>query len=158
MASQIKWQAPEFEFRKKTSSWYWMTILVAILILAISIWQKNFLFAIFIIIAEVLLIVWGSREPKLIEFKLTSNNLAVGESKSYSYSEIESYALDEQPDKEWSYLVLQIKKKFGSKIKISFPSNSIQKMRAVLQEKLPNAPEVEFEENFWDSIEKIIGF
>lgn len=60
---EIKWQAPEYEYREKTVSWYWISIVVAALVIAFSVWQKNFLFGFFIVIAEMLFIVWGNRTP-----------------------------------------------------------------------------------------------
>ena len=63
---EIQWHAPEFEYRAKTMSWYWLSILLAVVILALAVWQKNFLFGIFVIVAEILILVWANREPRTL--------------------------------------------------------------------------------------------
>ena len=47
----IVWQIPEYEYRSKDVSWYWISLIAAIVLFAFAIWQKNFLFAIFVVIA-----------------------------------------------------------------------------------------------------------
>ena len=49
---EIIWQAPEFRYRHKDESWYWLTIMATAVLFLISLWQKNFLFAIFAVIAN----------------------------------------------------------------------------------------------------------
>ncbi len=53
---EINWEAPEFEYREKDVSWYWISIIAAAAIIAFSVWQRNFLFGFFIVIAEMLVI------------------------------------------------------------------------------------------------------
>jgi hypothetical protein len=84
MASfEINWQAPEFEYRPKSISWYWT-----------SIWDRNFLFGVFIVIAEVLLIAWGNDAPPTVNFVLTDSNLSIGETKDYQVKLFENKAPD----------------------------------------------------------------
>ncbi|MDP3892652.1 hypothetical protein, partial [Nocardioides sp.] len=66
----IEWRAPEFYYREKGVSWYWLSIIAAIVILSVSVWQKNFLFAVFVVIAEILMLVWAGRKPREISFSL----------------------------------------------------------------------------------------
>ena len=67
MASfEITWEAPEFEYRPKSVSWYWISIIIAAAIIAFAIWERNFLFGIFIVIAEILFIAWGNETPATI--------------------------------------------------------------------------------------------
>ena len=42
---ETTWEAPEFEYREKEVSWYWISIIAAALIIAFSVWEKDFLFA-----------------------------------------------------------------------------------------------------------------
>ena len=39
----IEWQAPAFRYYPKDVSWYWLSFIIAILIMAFAIWQNNFL-------------------------------------------------------------------------------------------------------------------
>ena len=65
---ETTWKAPEFQYRSKGVSWYWMSIIIAVAIIAFAIWEHNFLFGIFIVIAEILLITWGNEAPRTIDF------------------------------------------------------------------------------------------
>ena len=87
----ITWQAPEFQYREKGVSWYWLSIIVVAAIIAFAIWQRNFLFGVFMVIAEILLIVWANAVPKVFDFSLTENDLAIGEAKNYRISLFESF-------------------------------------------------------------------
>lgn len=68
----MAWEAPEFEHREKDISWYWISIIVATLIIAFAVWQKNFLFGFFIVIAEILFVLWGNEKPRTVEFRITN--------------------------------------------------------------------------------------
>ena len=76
---ETTWEAPEFEYREKEVSWYWISIIAAALIIAFSVWQKDFLFGFFIVIAEMLFIVWGNKAPRTLTFTLTDTELNIGD-------------------------------------------------------------------------------
>ncbi len=82
---KIEWQAPEFEYREKDISWYWLSIIVAVLILSVSVWQKNFLFAAFVVMAEMLILVWAGRKPREISFSLDEKGLTISGNKSRTF-------------------------------------------------------------------------
>ena len=73
---EVVWDAPEFEYREKGISWYWLSIIAAACIIAFAAWFRNFLFGFFIVIAEILFIVWGNRQPRTVEFKLDDSGIA----------------------------------------------------------------------------------
>ena len=63
---EIEWQAPEYFHYQKDVSWYWLVLILGIVTIVFALWQKNFLFAVFVIIAEVLLFYWGRTQPRVI--------------------------------------------------------------------------------------------
>ncbi len=155
MASfETHWQAPEFEFRPKSVSWYWMSIILSAAIIAFAIWERNFLFGIFIVIAEILFIAWGNETPATVNFMLTENDLAVGEAKHYQVKLFESFSVNELDD-DWIELFFTFKAKFRTALKIMLPKEKIEEVRRNLK---PTLREVEFEPSLLDSLEKIIGF
>ena len=91
---ETTWQAPEFEYREKEVSWYWISIIAAALIIAFSVWEKDFLFGLFIVIAEMLFIVWGNKVPAVVPFTLTDTEITIGGYKSYLMKEFESWSAD----------------------------------------------------------------
>src|SRR3990167_8463140 len=73
---ELSWEAPEFEFREKTVSWYWVTIIGAVLILALAVWQRNFLFGVFILMAEALIFEFNKKFRPAARMSIPKNKLA----------------------------------------------------------------------------------
>ncbi|MEK7181249.1 MAG: hypothetical protein AAB738_02865 [Patescibacteria group bacterium] len=155
---EIKWEAPEFEYREKTVLWYWVVIAVATGILALTVWQKNFLFGVFVIMAGVMIIVWGNREPRMAGFKLTQDGLVIDERKTYAYKEMEGFALDDSGEGEWAQMFFKFKSHLKTKLKISLPKTESDEIRKVIGSMAPEVAEVEWEHSFIDSLERLIGF
>ncbi len=97
-AFEIVWRAPEYEFHEKGVSWYWLSIIAAAIVVAFAVWEKNFLFGLFIVIAEILLIVWGNREPRLVGFSINESGVAIEGAKSYSFKDFESMSVGDEGD------------------------------------------------------------
>ena len=150
----IEWQAPEFEYHAKTMRWYWFSILLAVLILAAAVWQKNFLFGVFIVVAEILIIVWANREPRNIEFVLTEQGIRIGGGKTEAYAEIESFSLAKSPG-EWAIIVLNFKRRLRPVLRLLAPSELIDEIETKLRMALP---EKDYQESFIESLEKISRF
>ena len=151
---QIQWEAPEYEYREKAVSWYWISIIVAAVVIAFSVWEKNFLFGLFIVVAEVLFIVWGNRAPRTLRFAITENDLAVEGGKTYSLKDFESMGIDPL-NEEWTELVFIFRAKFKTPVKILFPDARLAELRDHLKTALKEAP---YEPTLIDSIEKLIRF
>lgn len=153
--SEISWQAPEFEYREKTVSWYWLSIILAVLVLAVAIWQKNFLFAVFVILAEILILVWANREPTTLEYRLNERGLDIGKSKSYTYGEIESFGVRENGGEKWSELVFTFKKSLRPPLKTSLPTHLLPQVKKALETILL---ETEINESAFDALERFLRF
>ncbi|MEK7546624.1 MAG: hypothetical protein AAB536_00350 [Patescibacteria group bacterium] len=151
----IEWQAPEFEYRDKHVSWYWLSVMIAIVLLSVSILQKNFLFAVFIVIAEILVMVWANRKPRTILFKLDEKGLTVDGGKFYPYSEIEAFCVRENEPDEWSEVAFRLRRGIRPWLKTITPAKRLPEIEKALK---PIVGKTEFEESFIDSIERLIGF
>jgi hypothetical protein len=155
MASfETTWKAPEFEYRPKSVSWYWISIIISAAIIAFAIWERNFLFGIFIVIAEILFIAWGNEAPATVNFTLTENDLLIGETKHYQIGLFENFSVD-MPGGDWTEIFFTFRTKLKIPLKIMLPKAKIEEVRKNLRTILP---EVEFEPSLLDSLEKIIGF
>ena len=74
---EIAWEAPEFEYRHKDISWYWISIIVAVVCIGFAAWQKNFLFGFFVLVAEILILAWANQQPAIFNFRLTEKGLFI---------------------------------------------------------------------------------
>jgi hypothetical protein len=149
------WIAPEYEFRPKEASWFWMSVIAAVLLVAFATWQKNYLFGLFVVIAEVLIIVWGAREPRLVNFHLSEKKLTIDGRKAYALTEITHWSLEEPAHSEWANAFLHFRRPYHWGIRIHIPKAHLGEVRGILGR---GAPEVEREENIIEVIEEYLGF
>lgn len=155
----ISWQAPEFEYRHKDISWYWLSVIAAIIVAALAVWQKNFLFAIFVIIAELVVVFSAGRFPTTWEFTINDQGIEIGRpdkkgKKFYPYKELESFDIH-QADEERGELVLKSQSRFKPFIKISIHSQDEEKIKDFL---LKFLPQEEISASAIDSVSKLIKF
>jgi hypothetical protein len=151
---EITWEAPEFEYREKEVSWYWLSIIAAALIIAFAAWQKDFLFGFFIVIAEMLFIVWGNRVPQMITFTLTDSDIHIGGYKTYSMKEFESWSADSD-GVEWADIMLHFRSRLHPPLAVIVPEEKMTELRANLKTVLA---EIEYQPTLIDSIEKFLRF
>lgn len=155
--ADIKWEAPEWEHRPKTVSWYWASIIISILILALAIWQKNFFFAVFVLIAEILVMVWGSVEPPMIKFELNEKGLRVGKNRFFPMRQLRAFSADLEgfSDPNHPDIVLHFNGHFRPALRIKVPRAWMQEIR---KEFRAHIPELHFTPSFVEVIEKVLGF
>lgn len=151
---EIAWDAPEFEYREKDVSWYWVSIIVAAAIIAFAVWFRNFLFGFFMVVAEILLIVWGNRAPRRVAFSVSDEGVAIDNRKFYEFKEFESWSADiVNPD--WHEMFFNFRSRIKPPLKILVPTDELTELRAALKTILK---EVEHESSLLDSIEKFLRF
>ncbi len=153
--AEVKWVAPEFDYREKSASWYWQTIVVAVLILGFAVWERNFLFMIFVIVAEILVLVWGDRKPEHVEFILTPKGLTIGGEKFYPLHDIDHVSFDDREEGEWPDIVIRFKAKFRTLLRINVPRAQLEEVRNAFRE---SVPEAEREESLADVLERFLRF
>lgn len=154
--SEIKWEAPEFEHRERDVSWYWISIIIAATIIAFAVWQRNFLFGLFVVIAEILVIIWGDRTPRMTTFILTEKGVGIEPGKFHPFAGMESFSVDEGHDDEpWDNIIFHFHGKFKLPLIIKLPKEKLDEAKATIKKILK---EVDYEPSFLDSLEKLIGF
>ncbi len=155
----ISWQAPEFEYQSKDVSWYWLSIIVAIIVAALAVWQKNFLFAIFVVVAELVIISFAGRFPVVWEFKIDEKGIKISkpnkeEGKFYPYEELLSFDIHSAGE-EHKELVIKLKSKLKPLFKINIHSKDEEEIKEFLLEFLPRE---EIHTSVIDSVSKLIRF
>ncbi len=151
---EVEWSAPEFEYSEKGISWYWLSVIVAVILLSASIWQKNFLFSVFIVIAEILILVWAGKKPRTVKFRIDEKGVTVDEKKFYPYSRIEAFNVMENGD-AWSEISFKFSRGLRPLLRTRIPSNLVEEAEKVL---VPVVKKSEIEESFFDSLEKLVRF
>ena len=149
----MKWSAPEYKYYEKDVGWYWLVVIAAIIFTAISLWQRNFLFAVFVVIAAAMMIFWAKRQPDMIDFELSDNGLKIGQ-KNYTKDYFESFSIREY-NSEWDRLFLKTKSKISRSVAIPIPRHQIDKIKEYC---LDSWEEVEHKDSLVDEISNFIKF
>lgn len=157
MDLDVKWKAPEYDFHEKSERWYYISIVVALLFLVFAIWQRNYLFAFFVVISELMLILWGNHPPETIEYHLSEKGLTIGGRKFYSYTELKGFAESDLhvATEGHAEFLFQFKTRLHPGLKILVPKEYLKEARAALELKLPM---IEIEPTILDIIEKLLRF
>lgn len=130
---------------------------MAIMLLGVSVWQKNFLFSFFILMAEILVLRWGNQPPRTMDFVLTEKELTIGDEKFYPLSEFKSFNMekDEFNDDDWIDVNLFFHAKVKPSLKIRTPKEESHNVEKAL---LMVLPKVEWEPSFIETIERLLKF
>jgi len=112
LPSKIRWSAPEYEFHEKTPEWYWaLGIITAALVLAAVI-MRNFLFAVFAVLAGFSVGLHGSRRPRTIIHEINSGGVSFGNI-NLNYEDIGHFWINYNPPTK-KELMLESKKTFST--------------------------------------------
>ncbi len=151
---EMEWEAPEFEFREKGVSWYWISIIFAAFFIAFAVWQKDFLFGFFVVVAEILVIIWGDREPRMLPFYLSDDHLRIGERKIHLIREFKGWSTDRNTE-EWADIHFYFDSHWRAPLRMIVPHGRVEEVRKNLS---PVLRELKHDMSLIDAIEKIIGF
>lgn len=138
----MSWAAPEFEMHERSVLWYLGIVFCAVILLLISLWQQNFLFAIFVVLATSLSIFWSNKEPINYVVAITERGVKIGNNKFFSFSELSGFSLMEggHTNLDWSKLVLQSKQWFSPLVAVFIPQGKLSQAREVLSKHLKEVP------------------
>lgn len=151
----ISWEASEGGGTGRGPLWYWISICVSAVLIAFAVWQRNYLFAAFIIIAELVVLIAGGQPPQTFRFAVDANGLAINNRKRYPWSEIENFSIHGDVGDERQYLVVRLRNRFQPSFRISASVNEIARIRAAFRKRVP---EVEAEPSLLSALEELLRF
>ncbi len=107
---KISWKALEYEEKERSNDWFWAVGIIALSIAVGSIIYKNYLFAIFIVLAAVTLVMYHFRKPKEYEIEISKKGIKIG-NEFHPYKELKSFWID-TADENHKKLILNSSKVF----------------------------------------------
>ncbi|PIR44250.1 hypothetical protein COV23_00910 [Candidatus Wolfebacteria bacterium CG10_big_fil_rev_8_21_14_0_10_31_9] len=149
----ILWQAPEYEYNPKDVSWHWISVIIAVVLITIALWQKNFLFAIFIVIAEIIVLYFSNTFPRIWNFKIDESGLTIGENR-YLFSDMQSFDIHEVGE-DYKELVFKLRSKFKTVLRVFIHKDDEEKIKEKLLEFLPQE---DLQVSLADLLERFIRF
>lgn len=151
---EIQWEAPEFLYQDKDISWYWISIIIAIIILLIAVWQRNFLFGLFVVVAEMMILIWGNAQPRNVKFKITEKGIYLGARQFYFYKELAYFSINDEIDDDWTEICLTFKTKVRSPAKALISNDEVENVCAHMKLFLK---EGEYQTTLSDSLIRFLG-
>lgn len=150
---EITWKAAEYEHSAKDTSWYWMIGGAVIFFLILSLWQKNFFFAVFVVIAGVMVGMFGRRRPNIIDFKANDEGIGYG-TRFLAYDQIEKFAVRNRPG-HLDEIIIHKKTTINPVVHIPIDEKLRERVQSLMREKLP---EIEHQESLVDAFAEWLGF
>lgn len=91
----IEWEDFEYEFKHKTSDWYWAVGIIAVSVAIAAIFFGNVLFGVLILLGAFTLSMHAARHPDIIHFELNPKGAVSGKT-MYPYSSIDSFWVEDR--------------------------------------------------------------
>ncbi len=131
---RIAWTALEYEFREKTAEWFWSLGIVVTSAIVAAIIFHNYLFALLIGIASIVLILYAFRKPGIVSFELNRSGVVINKT-LFPYASLESFWVEQNdPHKK---LLLKSKKMFMPLVAIPIENLDPEMVREFLRQFLP---------------------
>ncbi len=132
---EISWRAAEFSYFKKGFFWYLIIVGVGLFLVIISLIKNNFLFAVFIFLAEVIIVSLANRRPRILDFIIDEEGVKIGKDLFYPYENIDSFCIYEKPNQLWE-LIFKRKVTFDPYLKLPIDSKSAEEVKKFLSGRL----------------------
>ncbi|MBI2406274.1 MAG: hypothetical protein HYZ07_02185 [Candidatus Harrisonbacteria bacterium] len=154
---EISWQAHEFEYHHKETGWYYLVVIATIVLVALAIWQRNYIFAIFLVVAAAMVLYWGHERPGIVTITVTGEGVRPNQFKFIPMRELLGFAIKEsgQHDPEWGSILLRSKHRFSPYVKIPIPRGKVAQARDILLDHLEEFP---YDESLIDEVLRWLKF
>jgi len=145
------WEFPEYTQYTRTRNWYIVIGIIATAILIWTIFDRNFLFAMIIIIAVLIYIFQQRREPMNVKLNIREDGLEIGRN-FYNFRDMQNFwIIYEPPDVKKIYF--SFKSKISAPLVISLEKQNPLIIRKTLLQYIPEDLEKE-EEPASDSLSR----
>jgi hypothetical protein len=134
--NEISWQAPEFEHAPRTTRWYLWSLGILLLCIVVAFMQANLLFAIFVVVAAILVYVLGDKKPRMNLYVANADGVYLGREMLRSSREIDSFAVHDMGGRHVE-LVLRPSQKFHNYTRLLVPRERVEAVVAFLGERYP---------------------
>ncbi len=153
---EVTWSSPEYHHYDKDIGWFWITGIITAIIFGVAIWQSNFLFAVFILIAGMLMMFWGNRSPEVLNFILNEKGLDMVGKRFYPFDDLDGYAiLPTYEHEDLSHLVLKEKGRIKGYVKIIVANQKCEEIDNFLSKYLKV---IEHDDSMTEHISRMLKF
>lgn len=90
----FSWEAPEYEYREKSTDWFWAFGIFAVSAAVAAFIVSNILFGVLILIGAFVLSIFAARKPEIIHFEINEKGIVIDKI-IYPYKNLESFTVNE---------------------------------------------------------------
>lgn len=91
------WSHPDYILYSKDKRWYIISVVILALFVGWSIWQADYLFGIFLVMAYLVVLLYENRPPEIVDFAVTPMGLNAGRA-FYEWKTINHFYMIYQAD------------------------------------------------------------
>jgi hypothetical protein len=147
----FEWSALEYEYRRKSSDWYWAIGIITISLAIAAFILDGFFFAALIAVGGFVLLLYGAKPPSTLTCRITTRGVQVDRN-LYLFSTLDSFGIDEIAEPK---LVMKSKSTFAPFIILPLGDASIEDIRNILT---PHLKEEDHREPFAQKLMERLGF
>ncbi len=151
---KFSWDAPHYEHRAKSTDWYWILGILAVVGIVLSILSHNLLLAFLLGLGAVLMAIYAGKDSPIIHIEITQKGIRVDDS-IYPYKNIKSFWIYKTKDESYR-LILEVERVYVPFFTLPIaPEVPLNDLRSFLKLKIE---EVEHREPTIDTVMHSIGF
>ena len=130
------WLVPEYMTHERSRNWYIAASVAGLALMVYSFITSNFLFAVIIIIAALIIIIHDGQKPARVNVAITDHGVVVGK-KFSEYSEFKNFALVVREEEKIKNLYFEYKSAISQRLAIPLENQDQQKIKETLLKYLP---------------------
>jgi hypothetical protein len=132
----IVWSVPEYDRPTRDKRWYIIASIVALVLIGYAIYDRNYIFAMIILIGAVLLMVFDRHEAQLLEMKIDGTGIHIGSS-FYEFDELKDFFIVYRPQENVRNLYFHFKSAIRQRLSIPLLQSDPIAVRDFLRRFLP---------------------
>ncbi len=113
----LSWDLVEYEKRQNSKKWSFFAMVVVSILLLYAIVTSNFLFALFIVIASIVIIMNENKESILLKFSIVEDGIILGD-RFYEYARFNDFSIIYKPKENVKQLYFEFKNSLKQRLSI----------------------------------------
>ncbi len=150
---ELRWRASEQRQVKNDPKWYALVIGIGAVLLTLAVIQRNFFFAVFVVVAAVTLIAENRQKPAVFDFSVTERGVGIGKNQFYPYDELEWFDMNER-ETRLDEIVIKRRTAFAQYLKLPIDRENAERAEKLLEEHLEKGT---YEPSLLDTLLERIG-
>lgn len=142
-----EWSVAEYDQHDRNLAWYIFMLVIGLLLVGYALFTGNFLFALIVILAAIILFLQSQQHPAVIPFRIAEYGLIIN-TRFYPYSELKDFYVIYDPP-EVKTLFIETKSNLRPRIRVPLMDMDPNDIRFTMREFLPEDVKKE-EEPFSD--------